>query len=148
MNSNLSLDTYVCTYIARALSSLTIVIISSFGIAVVDKNMTGNNFHYKHQNVIFHNWFFGITILIESISCVMFIALYILQRGKYDISNINRIDCKGSCVFIFFRLFWTLSLSIFILASINQLNSGSDEDPFLIYKKSSDPKRTRELEVV
>ena len=145
MNSNLTLDTYVCTYILRALSSIVVLVVASFGIAVVDNNATGNNYEYSKANVTFHNWFFGLTIAIEGISAITFMILFYLQRGKYDITNINRFDCRSSCFFITFRLVWTISMSIFVLDSINKIENGNLSKPWYNHK---DVWRDKELDTI
>jgi len=145
MNSNLSLDSYVSSYLARALSSIVVMITASFGISIVDNNATGNNYKYSQANITFHNWFFGLTLAVEGVSAITFITLWFLQRGKYDITNINRIDCRSSCFFIMFRLAWTISLSIFILDSINQLERGNLSRPWYNHK---DIYRDREMNAI
>lgn len=145
MNSNLSLDSYVCSYLGRALSSTIVVIVASFGLAVVDNNATGNNYEYSKANTTFHNWYFGLTLAVEAVSAITFLALWFFQRGKYDITNINRIDCRSSCFFISFRLVWTISLSIFTLDSINRIERGDVQRP---WQTNTDIWRDKELETI
>ena len=76
MNSNLSLDSYVCSYLARAFSSTVVMVIAAFGISIVDNNATGNDYTYSKANVTFHNWFFGLTLAMEGVSAIFFIILW------------------------------------------------------------------------
>jgi hypothetical protein len=89
------------------------------GLAVSDNNATGNNYKYKKVNRQFMVAFFGFTAAFEAVACFMYLSLWFKQRGKHDISRINRIDCQGTCFFILLRVVWAIGLSIFFLVSFN-----------------------------
>jgi len=50
MNSNLTIESYVCTFIVRAIGSLGVMSAAIAGLAVADYNATGNNYRYKKVN--------------------------------------------------------------------------------------------------
>ena len=91
------------------------------GLAVSENNATGNNYRYSDANRRFLGAFFGFTAFFEAASCVMYILLWFRQRGKQDITSINKVDCQGTCFFILLRVVWALGLSIFFLVSFNNL---------------------------
>ena len=89
----MTIENYVCTYIVRALSSAAVFTVAVAGLAVSDNNATGNIYQYKKVNKQFMIVFFGVTAFFEAVACVMYLLLWVKQRGKHDISAINRIDC-------------------------------------------------------
>lgn len=74
--------------------------------------------------------FFGFTAFFEALSCIMYLILWVKQRGKHDISGINRVDCQGTCFFILLRIVWAIGLSIFFLISFNGMQKGLPGDPY------------------
>ena len=100
------------------------------GLAVSENNATGNNYRYKKVNQQFMGAFFGFTAVFEAVACVMYLALWIKQRGKHDISGINKVDCQGTCFFVLLRIVWAIGLSIFFLVSLNEMQKGPPGDPY------------------
>ena len=147
MNWNLTLDSYVCTYIIRALSAFAVCIVAIAGLAVADYDATGNRYRYKEVNKKFLFAFFSFTLVYEAVAGVMYLSLWAKQRGKHDISRINKIDCQGSCFFILLRLVWTIGLSIFQLVSFYQLERGPAGDPYNMITHGEN-ERKRELDVI
>jgi len=91
--------------------------------------------------------FFGVILVFEAIACVMYITLWIKQRGKHDISSINRVDCQGTCFFILLRIVWAIGLSIFFLVSFNDMQKGLPGDPYQSITRGQ-KEVNRELNVV
>ena len=70
-----------------------ICVVAIAGLAVSDNNATGNNYRYKEVNRQFMVVFFGFTLFFEALACVMYVGLWARQRGKHDLSGINKVDC-------------------------------------------------------
>jgi hypothetical protein len=126
----LTIESYVCTYIVRALSSAAVFSVAIVGLAVSDNNATGNNYKYKEVNRQFMVAFFGFTAFFEGVACLMYLLLWAKQRGKHDISAVNKADCQGTCFFILLRVVWAIGLSIFFLISFNDMQKGLPGDPY------------------
>ena len=90
--------------------------------------------------------FFAVNVAIEIISFFLHLGLWARQRGKQDLKNVKNCDCKLSCALIFFRIFWTIGLSIFMLTGVIQLESG--KDPYKRLTHGSVNVRNKELNVL
>jgi hypothetical protein len=91
--------------------------------------------------------FFGFTAIFEAVACVMYLTLWVKQRGKHDITRINRVDCQGTCFFILLRIVWAIGLSIFFIVSFNEMQRGLPGDPYQSITRGQ-KEVNRELNVV
>ena len=76
MNSNLTLSSYVASFLVRAFASLVVCSVAIAGLAVTDYNATGNNYRYKEVNREFMVAFFSVTAFIEAVAGIMYIGLW------------------------------------------------------------------------
>lgn len=121
MKNSFSIDTYVCTFIVRTLWSSLIVVTAVVGLSLVSSNATGNGYNLSKPNHDFEVLFFSITAGVEVLAAILYILLWIRQRGRENIQSINTCDCRSTCFFILVRLGWTIALSIIVLLQAGEL---------------------------
>jgi len=90
--------------------------------------------------------FFAVNSVIEFLSFVIYLAIWIRQRGKQDLVSVKNCDCKFQCALMFMRTFWTIGLSVFLLTGVIHLESGSD--PYKSHSHGSIDVRNKELNVI
>lgn len=113
----MGLKCYIFSFFLRSIWSSIIAILCLFGILIVENNLTGNNYNMEPRRKMLISAYFGLTMVMEIISFFLYLILLIYQAKKKELSNLNKFDCRSTCFLNFFRLSYTITLSIFILVS-------------------------------
>ena len=112
----MSLDKYICTFPIRALWSTVISVVSFVALAMVVDNATGNNYkHLKKDEKTFEVIFFAATGSYESLTALMYTFFFIRYRKQEDITGLNSVDCKCTCLLFFLRVAFTVTLSLIMI---------------------------------
>lgn len=117
MNNKMGIRCYVLSFFIRAIWSSLIAILCLFGILIIDDNLTGNNYGMEPRRKMLISAYFGLTMTMEIISFFLYLILLIYQIKQKDLTKINKFDCRSTCFLNFFRLSYTITLSVFILVS-------------------------------
>lgn len=119
--TNFSIHFYVCTFVMKALWSLTIVILGCLGFEIVAYDILHNRQMQAPQNQTFEQIYFLGTAVIEFISVVMCLGLYYKQRKVNDVGNIMNLDNQSQCFLLFLRIIFPVAFSIIQLAGIDSI---------------------------
>ncbi len=111
MNDFYDMNMYVITMLARCGLSFIICVISLTGLSIASTN------NIKHS--YFEFMYFFVVFMSELGMMGFYIFIYRKQRGLKNLDPVSNVDCKGSCLALFLRLGWHLSLSLFIVVRIN-----------------------------
>jgi len=111
----------VHTYAYRAFYSIILTVVSAVGLAIVADNYTGNNYKMKEKNKLIMTLFFSLTCLIEIGSVLLNFIFYRKQRNLINLEDIFQADMKTTCCLIFGRVAFTISLAVFVISRVGDL---------------------------
>ena len=76
MKNTLSISSYVCTFIVRALTSTVVLLGAVAGLAIVLRNATGNNYRMSQENKNFEVVFFTVIVVAEAFAVISYLCLW------------------------------------------------------------------------
>ena len=124
INTNFTIQFYVCTFVMRSMWSLFTFIISCVGFSVVKDDLLGNRAHIGENNELFGKLYFGLTSGIEFTSIALCLWLYRKQQSMQDLKGIVQLDNQSSCFFLILRILVPVAMGIISLSGINSTEKG------------------------